>query len=254
MKLATWNVNSIKARTEHVKRWLAAHSPDILMIQELKGLEFPHDAFQDLGYEIHAVGQKAYNGVATFSKAPFTVILNKLPGDDADEQSRYLEIEMSNGMRIINIYLPNGNPWPGEKFDYKMRWMDRLYDRLSELRGNDIPFVIAGDFNVIPEARDCWDPKAWENDALYRIETRQKFRSLLNLGLTDAFRALNQKDHQFTFWDYQAGCWPADKGIRIDHFLLSPSLSDRIQSCTIDKTPRGEESPSDHTVVILELQ
>lgn len=252
MKLATWNVNSIKARTEHVKRWLAANNPDILMIQELKGLEFPFDAFE--GYEIQAVGQKAYNGVATFSKIPFKVILEKLPGDETDEQSRYLEIELDDGTRVINIYLPNGNPCPGEKFEYKLRWMDRLYTRLAELRAQDISFVIAGDFNVIPEARDCWDPKIWENDALYHIETRQKFRSILNLGLTDAFRALNQKDHQYSFWDYQAGCWPADKGIRIDHFLLSPALSDRIQSCVIDKEPRGEESPSDHTVVILELQ
>lgn len=252
MKIAIWNVNSIKARTEHVKRWLAANSPDILMIQELKGLDFPHDAFE--GYEIHAVGQKAYNGVAIFSKTPFTIILNRLPGDEADEQSRYLEIEMQDGTHIINIYLPNGNPAPGDKFDYKLKWMDRLYDRLASLRADNIPFIIGGDFNVIPDARDCWDPKLWENDALYRLETRSKFRALLNLGLTDAFRALNQKDHQYTFWDYQAGCWPADKGIRIDHFLLSPTMADRIQSCTIDKTPRGEESPSDHTPVILEIR
>ncbi len=251
MKIATWNVNSIKARTEHVKRWLAANQPDILMIQELKGLDFPHDAFE--GYEIHAVGQKAYNGIATFSKTPFNIITNRLDGEDSDEQARYLEIE-SAGIRIINIYLPNGNPWPGEKFDYKLRWMDRLYNRLAQLRAEDIPFVIGGDFNAIPEARDCWDPKLWENDALYRLETRQKFRALLNLGLTDAFRALNSQDHQYTFWDYQGGCWPADKGIRIDHFLLSPTIADRLKSCTIDKGPRGEESPSDHTPVVLELR
>ncbi len=250
MKIATWNVNSIKARTEHVKRWLAANQPDLLMIQELKGLEFPYDAFE--GYEIHAVGQKAYNGVATFSKVPFNVIANKLPGDSTDEQARYLEIEI-NEIRYINIYLPNGNPWPGEKFDYKMGWMERLYHHLAILREEEIPFVITGDFNVIPEARDCWDPKVWENDALYRLETRQKFRTLLNLGLTDAFRALNQQDQQYTFWDYQAGCWPQNKGIRIDHFLLSPTIADRLISCTIDKFPRGEESPSDHTPVILEI-
>lgn len=252
MKIATWNVNSIKARTEHVKRWLAANQPDILMVQELKGLEFPYDAFE--GYEINAVGQKAYNGVAIFSKVKFEVVLNKLPGDETDEQSRYLEIETPEGLRVINIYLPNGNPAPGDKFEYKLRWMDRLYDRLKTLRDEGVDFVIGGDFNVIPEARDCWDPTVWMNDALYRIETRQKFWSLLNLGLTDAFRILNQKDHQYSFWDYQAGCWQTDKGIRIDHFLLSPAVTDRFVDCVIDKGPRGEESPSDHTPVILTIR
>lgn len=252
MKIATWNVNSIKARTSHAQRWLERVQPDFLCLQELKGLEFPHDAFA--GYKIHAVGQKAYNGVAILSNSSFDVILEKLPGDEADEQARYLEIQTADGLRLINIYLPNGNPWPGEKFDYKMRWMDRLYARLKELREDEIPFVVTGDFNVIPEARDCWDPKAWANDALYRIETRAKFRTFLNLGLTDAFRALNQNDHQYTFWDYQAGSWQKDWGIRIDHFLLSPPVTDRLISCTIDKEPRGEDSPSDHTPVILTIQ
>jgi exodeoxyribonuclease-3 len=251
MKIATWNVNSIKARTTHTQRWLERVRPDFLCLQELKGLEFPHGAFPE--YKIHAVGQKAYNGVAILSNSSFDVILEKLPGNDADEQARYLEIQSGN-LRLINIYLPNGNPWPGEKFEYKLKWMDRLYLRLKELREQEIPFIVTGDFNVIPEGRDCWDPKAWENDALYRIETRQKFRALLNLGLTDAFRALNQNDHQYTFWDYQAGCWPADKGIRIDHFLLSPPVTDRLVSCTIDREPRGEESPSDHTPVILTIK
>ncbi len=251
MKIATWNVNSIKARTGHVQRWLDRVQPDILCLQELKGLEFPKDAFE--GWHIHAVGQKAYNGVAILAKNPFDVVLEKLPGDDADEQARYLEIE-SSGLRLINIYLPNGNPWPGEKFDYKLKWMDRLLVRLLELRAAEIPFVITGDFNVIPEERDCWDVKVWENDALYRIETRQRFRALLNTGLTDAFRAFNQETHQYTFWDYQAGCWPKDLGIRIDHFLLSPAVTDRLISCTIDKEPRGEESPSDHTPVILTIK
>lgn len=251
MKLATWNVNSIKARTSHVQRWIAANQPDILCLQELKGLEFPHDAFPD--HTIKAVGQKAYNGVAILSRHPFDVVLDKLPGDDADEQARYLEINV-NGIRVINIYLPNGNPTPGDKFDYKLKWMERLYQRALELRNDDVPFLITGDFNVIPEERDCWDPAAWANDALFRIETRQAWRKLLNLGLTDAFRALNQNAHQYTFWDYQAGCWPKDMGIRIDHFLLSPRITDRLQSCTIDKLPRGEESPSDHTPVILTLR
>lgn len=256
MKIVTWNVNSIKARTAHVQRFLARVQPDVLFLQELKGLDFPHDAFA--GHKVHAVGQKAYNGVAaifdnTGSLSSFDVLNEKLPGDDADEQARYLEIE-SGGLRLINIYLPNGNPWPGEKFDYKMRWMERLYLRLKELREKEIPFVVTGDFNVIPEARDCYDPRAWENDALYRLETRQKFRALLNLGLTDAFRALNQNGHQYTFWDYQAGSWQKDNGIRIDHFLLSPPVTDRLVSCVIDKEPRGEDSPSDHTPVILTIR
>lgn len=251
MKLATWNVNSIKARTSHVQRWLERVQPDVLCLQELKGLEFPHDAFA--GYQIHAVGQKAYNGVAILSKAPFTVLSEKLAGDESDEQARYLEVEVG-GLRVINIYLPNGNPAPGDKFDYKLKWMDRLLVRLMELRAREIPFLVTGDFNVIPEARDCWDVKVWENDALYRLETRQRFRALLNIGLTDAFRALNQDSHQYTFWDYQAGCWPKDLGIRIDHFLLSPAVTDRLISCTIDKEPRGEESPSDHTPVVLTIK
>ncbi len=251
MKIATWNVNSIKARTAHVQRWLEANDPDILFLQELKGLEFPIDAFPN--HKIHAVGQKAYNGVAVLAKEDFKVIKERLDGEEADEQARYLEIE-SGGLRLINIYLPNGNPWPGDKFDYKLRWMDRLYARLKTLREEEIPFLVTGDFNVIPEPRDCWDIKIWMNDALYRIESRLKFRALLNLGLTDAFRVFNQDGGQYTFWDYQAGCWPKNFGIRIDHFLTSPPVTDRLVSCTIDKEPRGEDSPSDHTPVILTLR
>lgn len=250
MKLVTWNVNSIKARTSHVQRFLKRVAPDILMIQELKGLEFPHDAFPD--YHAQAITQKAYNGVAILSKEPVTIIAERLDGDEEDAQARYLEVEQ-NGLRIINIYLPNGNPWPGEKFDYKLRWMERLYHRVAALRKENIPFLIGGDFNIIPEERDCWDVQPWLNDALYRLESRRIFRAILNLGLTDAFRALNQDDHQYSFWDYQAGCWPADKGIRIDHFLLSPPIADRLQDCTIDREPRGEQSPSDHTPVILSI-
>lgn len=250
MKIVTWNVNSIKVRTPHVQRFLERVQPDILCLQELKCLEFPAESFA--GYRAHALGQKAYNGVAILSKFPFEVAHPRLVGDDSDEHARYLEIDVE-GIRVINIYLPNGNPAPSDKYDYKLRWMDRLYMRLKDLREQEIPFVITGDFNVIPEARDCWDVKVWENDALYRIETRAKFRSLLNLGLTDAFRVFNQQDHQYSFWDYQAGCWQKDHGIRIDHFLTSPSVTDRLISCTIDKEPRGEDNPSDHTPLILTI-
>lgn len=249
IKIATWNVNSIKVREEHVREWLGAVQPDVLMMQELKGLEFPY-IFE--GYHAQTVGQKTYNGVAILSKEPVSVILDKLPGDEADEQARYLEVEY-NGLRLINIYLPNGNPVDTEKYPYKLSWMERLYLRLKELREAEIPFLIGGDFNIIPEERDCWDPKVWQNDALFKLESRLAFRKLVNLGLIDAFRALNDADEQYTFWDYQAGCWPANKGIRIDHFLLSPPIADRLVNCTIDKTPRGWEKASDHTPVIVEI-
>lgn len=254
MKIATWNVNSIKVRLEHVKRWLGNNQPDLLMIQELKGLDFPADIFKEIGYHANAVTQKAYNGVAILSKEPQTVILDHLPGDAEDDQARYLEIEYK-GVRVINIYLPNGNPVTedSEKFLYKIKWMERLYHRLSDLRQQNIDFVIGGDFNVIPTDEDCYDPRAWDKDALFRIETHQKWRSLLNLGLSDAFRVFHGGAGHYTFWDYQAGAWPQNKGIRIDHFLTSPTITDKLIGCEIDKAPRGEEKASDHTPIILEI-
>lgn len=254
MKIASWNVNSIKARLDHVKHWLDQNKPDLLLIQELKGVDFPSDIFKEIGYQSNAVTQKAYNGVAILSKEPQKVILDKLPGDDRDEQARYLEIDYSN-IRVINIYLPNGNPVSNdsEKFPYKLAWMDRLRQHLTKLREENVPFLIGGDFNVIPEEKDCHNPKAWEEDALFRIETHQKWRSLVNLGLTDAFRVFHHDAGHYTFWDYQAGAWPQNKGIRIDHFLLSPPLSDRLIACTIDKEPRGQDKASDHTPILLEL-
>ncbi len=267
-KITIWNVNSIKARLAHVKRWLEINKPDILMIQELKGLEFPIAEFEAMGYHAEAVTQKAYNGVAILSKQKQEVILNRLPGDESDEQSRYLEIDYpsplppnlttegahhNKNLRVINIYLPNGNPVDSDKYTYKLNWMERLYARLKALRDADIPFVIGGDFNVIPEDRDCHDPKAWRGDAAFRPETHLKWQSLLNLGLYDAFRIQNKGAGEYSFWDYQAGAWQKDNGIRIDHLLLSPTLVDKLISCQIDKTPRGEEKPSDHTPVILEL-
>lgn len=252
MRIASWNVNSIKARLGHVTAWLAAQKPDVLMMQELKGMEFPADIFKALGYECAFVPQKAYNGVAILSRHKIETVLTSLPGDGMDEQARYLEATI-NGIRLINIYLPNGNPVETEKFTYKLAWLDRLKARLAALRRDEVPVAIGGDFNVIPEDIDCYDPAVWAGDALFRPESRAKFRALLNLGYTDAFRVFNHEPRQYTFWDYQAGSWPANKGIRIDHFLLSPALTDRLVSCTIDTAPRALDKASDHTPIIVEL-
>ncbi len=252
MKIVSWNVNSIKARLEHVLRYLKENKPGILMIQELKGLEFPTEAFEAIGYKTHAVCQKAYNGVALISKHKIDVVREALPGDADDDQARFIEADI-NGMRVINIYLPNGNPAPGPKYDYKLGWMKRLYDHLHDLRDKDVAFVIGGDFNVIPEDRDCYDPKAWEEDALFRIETRKIYRSILNLGLTEAFRVFDNRAGQYTFWDYQAGAWQKGNGIRIDHFLLSPVLADGLTSCFINKEPRSWDNASDHTPIEIIL-
>jgi exodeoxyribonuclease-3 len=255
VKIATWNVNSAKARLPLITDWLRTASPDVVLFQEIKceTAAFPASAFEDLGYHVNAVGQKAYNGVALLSKAPAEDVLTRLPGEPEDEQARYVEATVS-GVRIASLYLPNGNPVPGEKFAYKLRWMDRLYDHARTLLAQEIPVVLGGDYNIIPEARDVYSPQAFAGDALFRPESKAKFRALLNLGLTEAYRALHDDDRAYTFWDYQAGSWPRDNGLRIDHFLLSPQAADRLAGCTIDRGPRGLEKASDHTPVILELR
>lgn len=250
MKIATWNVNSIRQRLGHVTTWLQKENPDILFLQELKGEDFPAEAFP--GWHLLLRGQKAYNGVAILARTPLAKVLDALPGDPEDAQARYLEAECG-GVRLVNLYLPNGNPIGTDKFTYKLDWMERLYQRLCSLRAERVPFLVGGDFNVIPEARDCYDPAVWSQDALFHPESRRRFNRLLGLGLTDAFRALNQDSHQYTFWDYQGGAWPQDQGIRIDHFLLSPPITDRLKSCTIDRAPRGWDKASDHTPVLLEI-
>lgn len=236
-----------------MQRYLQESVPDVLMIQELKGLEFPEDVFKDAGYHCAFVPQKAYNGVAVICKNPPAVLHTKLPGDDADEQARYLEFEM-DGVRLINIYAPNGNPVDSEKFTYKLSWLDRLFQYLSKLREQRIAFAIGGDFNIIPEEADCYDPKAWAEDALFRPEARAAYRRLIHLGLSDAFRVFDQRRGQYTFWDYQAGRWHNDQGIRIDHFLLSPELTDRLINCSIDRGPRDWDKPSDHTPITIEIK
>lgn len=255
MKIATWNVNSAKARLPLITDWLRAASPDVALFQEIKceTAAFPRAAFEELGYHVTPVGQKAYNGVAFLSKAPHEVVLTRLPGEPEDEQARYVEATVGD-LRIASLYLPNGNPVETEKFAYKLRWMDRLYDRARTLLDEGVPFALGGDYNIIPEARDVFDPRAFANDALFRPESRAKFRALLNLGLTEAYRALHDDDHAYSFWDYQAGCWPRDLGLRIDHFLLSPQAADRLIDCTIDRGPRGAEKASDHTPVLVELR
>ena len=218
-----------------------------------KGLDFPAEEFAAIGYQSAAVPQKTYNGVATLSRHDIKVEMETLPGDKKDEQARYIEATI-NGLRIIGIYAPNGNPVDTDKFTYKLAWLDRLKERLKALHADEVPVIIGGDFNIIPEDRDCYDPKAWAGDALFRLESRQKLRALLNLGYTDAFRVHNRQAEQYTFWDYQGGAWPQNKGIRIDHFLLSPSVADRLVSCTIDTAPRGLDKASDHTPVIVEIR
>jgi len=255
VKIATWNVNSVKARLPNVLSWLDSAAPDVLLLQEIKceTHAFPAPEFTARGYEVHAVGQKAYNGVALISKRPVTDLIERLPGEPEDEQARYVEGTV-DGLRIASLYLPNGNPVGTEKYPYKLRWMDRLKAHAQTLLASGMPVILGGDYNVIPTATDLYDPKGWAEDALFRPETRAKFREILNLGLTEAFRALHPTAaHAYTFWDYQAGCWPRDLGLRIDHFLLSPQAADRLIGCTIDREPRGREKASDHTPVILEL-
>jgi exodeoxyribonuclease III len=256
MRIATWNVNSIKARLPNVFEWLDESKPDVLLMQEIKceTESFPALEFQSAGYEVRALGQKAYNGVAIISRLKIEHVLEHLPGDKNDPQARYIEADIG-GVRIASIYLPNGNPIDTEKFPYKLAWMERLKAHAQKLLATERPVVLGGDFNIIPEAVDVYDPRTWENDALFHPDSRAAWRRLLQSGLTEAFRALHpQKAHAYSYWDYQAGAWQQDHGLRIDHFLLSPEAADRLTLCFIDRTPRGKEKASDHTPVVLELK
>jgi len=258
MKIATWNINGIKARLDTAKTWLASASPDIACLQEIKCVDeaFPKSEFEDLGYNVAVHGQKGFNGVALLSKLKFDEVAPRLAGDPDDVQARYLEavVSVPSGvLRIVNIYLPNGNPAGTEKFAYKLAWMTRLKSRIASLLINEEPMVIAGDFNVIPTPDDVYNPAAWVDDALFRPETRAHFQALLNVGLTDAFRACHDEKQRYTFWDYQAGAWQKNQGLRIDHLLLSPQAADCLVSCEIDPSPRGWEKPSDHVPVIVKL-
>jgi exodeoxyribonuclease-3 len=255
IRIASWNVNSVKARLEHLQRWLKELAPDIILLQELKCIDeaFPRMEMEALGYNIAVVGQKTYNGVAILSKFPIDVELTALPGDESDEQARYLEV-FTGSLRVGCIYLPNGNPIPGEKFDYKLAWMERLYLHVQVLMKGGDAFVLGGDYNVIPEEGDVYSPAIFENDALFQPESRSALRKIINLGLTDSFRTTTPETGLYTWWGYMAGGWQKDHGVRIDHLLLSPQAADRLKDCGIDRTPRGWEKPSDHTPIWCELE
>ena len=258
MRIATWNVNSVRQRIDHLVAWLKESSPDICCLQELKCTEetFPRMEVEALGYNIELLGQKTFNGVAILSKYRLDDVIRGLPGDKADEQSRFIEVVIStaNGaLRVASIYAPNGNPLGTEKFPYKLGFLDRLITRAREHLANEEAFIFAGDYNIIPMPEDAAHPAQWTNDALFQPESRSKWRELLSLGLTDAIRASNGNQQLYTFWDYQAGAWQKNNGIRIDHLLLSPTCADKLIGTSIDKHVRGWEKPSDHVPVRIDL-
>jgi exodeoxyribonuclease III len=258
MKIVTWNINGIKARTEAVATYLREMPPDVLCLQEIKNIDegFPSAVFEDAGYTLHTHGQKGFNGVAIASRFTLEDVTRRLPGDDTDEQSRYIEatvVRPEGAVRVASLYLPNGNPLGTEKFPYKLGWMQRLHARAAALLADEMPVVLAGDFNVIPEPIDAKRPGAWTGDALFQPESRAAFRALSHLGYTDAIRACHPGAGIYTFWDYQAGSWQKDDGIRIDHLMLSPQAADRLVSSGVDRVTRGWDKPSDHAPVWVEL-
>ena len=258
MKIASFNINGIKARAAALPEWLDEAQPDVVVLQEIKSVDeaFPRDLFEDRGYNVETHGQKSFNGVAILSKLPLEDVTRGLPGDDADEQARWIEATVVGeemAVRVCGLYLPNGNPVPGRKYDYKLAWMERLQTRAETLLAEETPFLMAGDYNIIPQAEDAAKPDSWREDALFRPESRAAWRRLVNLGLTDAFRARTQGPGHYSFWDYQAGAWNRNNGIRIDHFLLSPACADRLRDCQIDRDVRGRDKPSDHVPIWIEL-
>jgi len=258
MRIATWNVNSIRQRIEPVMAWLKETQPDIACLQEIKCTDdaFPRLEFESLGYNVVTHGQKTFNGVAILSKYPLEDVTRGLPGDDSDVQSRFITATVSAGagsVKVACLYLPNGNPTNTEKYPYKLKWMDRLSQFTREHLKLEEPLVLAGDYNVIPTAADVHNPEAWLTDALFLPQTRAKFRELANLGMTDALRAISGEHGLYTFWDYQAGAWQKNNGIRIDHLMVSPQAMDRLSAAGIDKHVRGWEKPSDHVPVWIDL-
>lgn len=258
MKVATWNINGVKARIESALTYLRQESPDVICLQEIKSVDenFPTGDFEDLGYNVAVHGQKGFNGVAILSKLPFDDVTRRLPGDHDDEQARYIEAIVSvpsGALKVISLYAPNGNPIGTEKFSYKLAWLKRLEEHARALLAEEMPLVIAGDYNVIPEPADAKRPAAWTQDALFQPESRSAYRRLLNEGLTDAVRLCHPGPGVYTFWDYQAGAFQKDDGIRIDHLLLSPQAADRLKAAGVDRFTRGWEKPSDHVPVWVDL-
>jgi exodeoxyribonuclease-3 len=257
MKIATFNINGIKARIEALPRWLEAARPDVACLQEIKSVDegFPRQLFEDMGYRVETHGQKGFNGVAILSRLPLEDVARGLPGDDSDEQARWIEATVigARAVRVVSLYLPNGNPAPGPKFDYKLAWMARMASRVQAMLATEEPLVFAGDYNVIPEPQDAARPEAWVEDALFRPESRSAFRRLIHLGLTEAFRAREPGPGHYSFWDYQANAWERNNGIRIDHHLLSPQAADLLTGAGIDRDVRAGDKPSDHVPVWITL-
>ena len=258
MKIASFNINGIKARITALPDWLDEAQPDVAVLQEIKSVDetFPREIFEDRGYNVETHGQKSFNGVAILSKRPLEDVTRGLPGDDSDEQARWIEATVVGdkaAVRICGLYLPNGNPAPGPKYDYKLAWMERLRDRARALLADEMPALMAGDYNVIPQDEDAARPEAWKTDALALPDSRRAFRRILNLGFTEAIHTRMPQPGHFTFWDYQAGAWDRNDGIRIDHFLLTPQCADLMTDCGIDREVRVREKPSDHVPVWVTL-
>jgi exodeoxyribonuclease-3 len=258
MKIATYNINGIRARFETVIGWLSEQAPDVALLQEIKIVDeaFPREEIERLGYRVATYGQKGFNGVAILSRLPLEDVRRGLPGDETDEQSRWIEGLVTGDRRTVRVcclYLPNGNPVPGDKYTYKLAWMERMQARAREIVRLEEPSVFAGDYNVIPEARDVRRPDDWREDALFRPESRAAFRRLENLGLYDAIRLRTQARNLYSFWDFQRGSWERDNGIRIDHHLLTPQAADLLQDAWIERDARGGAKPSDHVPVWIDL-
>ena len=258
MKIATFNINGIKARIDPLTEWLKDSAPDVAVLQEIKSVDenFPTEHFQDLGYAVETHGQKGFNGVAILSKLPLEDVTRGLPGDKSDEQARWIEATVigdKKPVRICGLYLPNGNPAPGPKYDYKLAWMKRLKKRAQALLDAEEPAVMCGDYNIIPQDEDAARPEAWRKDALAMQPSREAFREILNPGFTDAFRACKQGGGHYSFWDYQANAYDRNDGIRIDHHLLTPQAADLLNDCWIEAEVRGREKPSDHVPVWIDL-
>jgi len=258
VKIVTWNINGIKARLGNLLVWLKDSAPDIVCLQEIKSVDdqFPRAEIEALGYHVETHGQKGFNGVAILSKIRFDEVNRGLPGDEGDEQARFIEGVFSTNkgvLRVVSLYLPNGNPIDTEKFPYKLAWMARLEKWAQERLLLEEPLLLCGDYNVIPEPIDARNPEAWLGDALFQPESRQAFRRLLNLGFTEATRAVTDAPDIYSFWDYQAGAWQKNNGIRIDFVLLSPEAANRFTSASIEKHVRAWEKPSDHVPVVAEI-